>query len=153
MNHKLANFQRGFSMIEVLIAIVVLAIGLLGFALLQTTNLRYTQSANTRTLATNLSYSLLDQMRSNRLSAAQYSDASFETETLTAAACPPSTAGDAVDQGIASWQCQVFNALGPSAAATVTYDASGEAAVQLEWGERSAVAAESTTEFTARTQL
>ena len=60
----------GFSMIEVLIALLVLAFGLLGFALLQTLNLRYTQSANTRTQATNLAYDLLDQMRSNRLTTA-----------------------------------------------------------------------------------
>ncbi|VXB45232.1 Type IV pilus modification protein PilV [Luteimonas sp. 9C] len=140
--------QRGFSMIEVLIAIVVLAIGLLGFALLQTTNLRYTQSANNRTMATNLAYSLLDQMRSNRLSAAQYTSAGFAT-----AACTAPAGNDAVSQGIANWRCQVLNALGPSAQATVTYDASGEATVTLSWGERSAIASEDTTEFTARTQL
>jgi len=143
--------ERGFSMIEVLIAIVVLAIGLLGFALLQTTTLRYTQSANSRTLATNLGYSLLDQMRTNRLSAAQYTGAGFNS--LTDTACNPSASTDAVAQGIASWRCQVFNALGPSAAATVTFDASGQASVQLSWGERSAIDSENMTTFTASTQL
>lgn len=49
-------------MIEVLIAIVVMSIGLLGFALLQTMNVRFVQSANFRTQATNLSYELLDQI-------------------------------------------------------------------------------------------
>jgi len=145
--------ERGFSMIEVLIAIVVLAIGLLGFALLQTTTLRYTQSANSRTLATNLGYSLLDQMRTNRLSAAQYTSAGFTANSLTDAPCNPSASTDAVAQGIASWRCQVFNALGPSAAATVTFDASGQASVQLSWGERSAIDSENMTTFTASTQL
>ncbi len=140
-------------MIEVLIAIVVLAIGLLGFALLQTMNLRYTQSANNRTLATNLAYSLLDQMRTNRLSAAQYTGAGFAANSLTVAACSPAPGASAVAEGIGNWRCQVFHALGPSAAATVTYSATGEATVQLSWGERSAVPAESTTTFTARTQL
>ena len=142
--------QEGFSMIEVLIAIVVLAIGLLGFALLQTTNLRYTQSANNRTLATNLAYSLLDQMRTNRLSAADYASAGFAANTLSAAACA-APAGTAVEQGIATWRCQVFNALGPSARAAVTYNASGVATVTLGWGERGGNEAE--TEFEARTQL
>lgn len=137
-------------MIEVLIAIVVLAIGLLGFALLQTMNLRYTQSANNRTLATNLSYSLLDQMRTNRLSAADYGTASFATGTLDAGVCSAPT-GTAVERGIQSWQCQVFNALGPSARATVTYNASGVATVVLGWGERGGN--ETETQFTARTQL
>lgn len=153
MIRKTSGSQRGFSMIEVLIAIVVLAIGLLGFALLQTTNLRYTQSANNRTLATNLAYSLLDQMRTNRLSAAQYTTAGFAADSLTDAACIPPTATDAVAQGIATWRCQVFNSLGPSTQATVAYNASGVATVTLRWGERSAVATENATEFIARTQL
>lgn len=55
----------GFSMIEVLITIIVLAFGLLGFALLQTMNVRFVQSANYRTQATNLAYDLIDQMRAN----------------------------------------------------------------------------------------
>lgn len=147
-----ADRQRGFSMIEVLIAIVVLAIGLLGFALLQTTTLRYTQSANSRTLATNLAYSLLDQMRTNRLSAAQYTNAGFVAGSLDDA-CDAASGTDAVAQGIANWQCQVFNALGASAAATVTYNAAGQASVQLSWGERSAIASENLTTFTASTQL
>lgn len=140
-------------MIEILIAIVVLAIGLLGFALLQTTTLRYTQSANSRTLATNLGYSLLDQMRTNRLSAARYAGAGFEANTLTAGICNAAAGSDVVDLGIANWRCQVFHALGPTAKATVTYNAAGQATVQLSWGERSAIAGEDTTTFTASTQL
>ena len=62
--------SRGFSLIEVLIALLVLAFGLLGFALLQTMNVRFVQSANYRTQATNLSYELLDQIRINRIAAA-----------------------------------------------------------------------------------
>ena len=60
-------------------------------------------------------------------------------------------AGTAVEQGIATWRCQVFNALGSSARADVTYDASGVATVTLGWGERGGNEAE--TEFEARTQL
>ncbi|KGT84573.1 pilus assembly protein PilV, partial [Xanthomonas vasicola] len=61
---------KGFSLLEVLIAIVVLAFGLLGFALLQTANVRFVQSSNYRTQATNLAYDLMDQMRSNRFQSA-----------------------------------------------------------------------------------
>ncbi len=145
------RLQGGFSMIEVLIAIVVLAIGLLGFALLQTTNLRYTQGANNRTVATNLAYSLLDQMRTNRLSAADYGAATFATGTLSASTCTATPSGTIVQRGIQAWQCQVFNALGSSARATVTYDASGVATVVLGWGERGGN--ETETQFEARTQL
>ena len=62
----------GFSLIEVMVAVLVLGVGLLGFALLQTMSVRFTQSANQRTQATNLAYDMLDQMRVNRLAAGQY---------------------------------------------------------------------------------
>ena len=64
--------QRGFSMIEVLIALVVLAFGLLGLALLQTTNLRFTKSADQRTQAVNLATEMLDMIRANHSEAAAY---------------------------------------------------------------------------------
>ncbi|MBW8811741.1 MAG: type IV pilus modification protein PilV, partial [Lysobacter sp.] len=64
--------MRGLSLIEVLVAVLVLGLGLLGLAMLQATNLRLAQSSNQRTIATNLSSDLLDDIRSNRLLAAQY---------------------------------------------------------------------------------
>lgn len=130
-------FSAGFSMIEVLIAIVVLALGLLGFALLQTMNLRYTQSANYRTQATNLAYDLLDQMRANNLTAAAYAAATFAPGTVSGADCTRPTAVITVAQSIARWQCQVVEALGAEASATVTYiPGIGTANVTIVWDER-----------------
>jgi len=56
---------HGFTMIEVLIAIFVLAIGLLGLAGLQANSLKNNTSAYTRTQAQLLAYDMLDRMRSN----------------------------------------------------------------------------------------
>src|SRR5690606_1313288 len=81
--HPQRRKAAGFSLIEVLIAILILAVGLLGFALMQTTTLRYTQSSDYRTRATNLAYELLDQMRVNRLSAADYVAAGFAAKTVS----------------------------------------------------------------------
>ncbi len=128
----------GFSMIEVLIALLVLAFGLLGFALLQTLNLRYTQSANYRTQATNLAYDMLDQMRANRLTTTQYTGATFAVGGASGANCTRPVAAVTVAQNISRWQCQVVAALGPQSAATVTF-AAGIATVTLTWGERLAV--------------
>lgn len=55
----------GFTMIEVLVAIFVLAIGLLGLAGLQANSLKNNTSAYTRTQAQLLAYDMLDRMRSN----------------------------------------------------------------------------------------
>lgn len=55
--------QHGFTMIEVLVALIVLAIGLLGVAVSQTVALRQTENANLQTEATILANELAGHMR------------------------------------------------------------------------------------------
>jgi type IV pilus assembly protein PilV len=57
--------NKGFTLLEVMIAVFVLAIGLLGVAALQMTGVKNNHSANIRTQATELSYNLADRMRAN----------------------------------------------------------------------------------------
>lgn len=59
------RYQNGFSLLEVLIAIVVLSFGLLGLAGLQLVGLANNQSAGTRYTATALAYDITDRMRAN----------------------------------------------------------------------------------------
>ena len=61
--------QRGASLIEVLIAVLVLAVGLLGVAAMQARALKNSQSSFERTQATILSYSLIDAMRADVVNA------------------------------------------------------------------------------------
>jgi len=56
---------RGFSLMEVLIALVVLAIGLLGLTALQNTGLRLNNQSYQRTQATLLISEMIDRMRAN----------------------------------------------------------------------------------------
>ncbi len=147
--------QTGFSLLEVLIAVVVLAFGLLGFALLQTMNIRYVQSANYRTQATNLAYDLTEQMRSNRFQSAWYSNASFAAGSKTAAGvCTRPTAVVTLDQNIARWQCQVVKALGDNASAAVEV-VNGVARIRISWADErwSRTAPDATTTFEIQTQL
>lgn len=65
---------RGFTLLEVLIALLVLSIGLLGLAGLQAFSMRNNQSANYRTQATNLAYQMADLVRSYRGAANPASD-------------------------------------------------------------------------------
>lgn len=60
------TISRGFTLLEVMIAVLVLSLGLLGLAGLQVYSMRNNQSANYRTQATNLAYQLLDMARSHR---------------------------------------------------------------------------------------
>ncbi len=57
--------QTGFSLIEVLVSVVILAIGLLGLAGLQSTGLRANGSAYMMTQATALANDMVDRMRAN----------------------------------------------------------------------------------------
>ncbi len=142
----------GFSLIEVLIAILVIAFGLLGFALLQTMSLRFAQGANQRTQATNLAYDLLDQMRANRLVAAQYQDASFAAGAM-AGQCPFRPFGEmTVADNVRRWQCQVVNHLGPQAEAAVNV-VNGDVLVRINWGEERWTAEGGGPNFIVRSRL
>ena len=59
------NKQQGFTLLEVLIALLVLSIGLLGLAALQTIGLRSNEMASMRTTSTMLTYDISDRMRAN----------------------------------------------------------------------------------------
>lgn len=56
---------RGFTMLEVLVAILILSLGLLGLAGLQTMGLRNNTGSSQRTIATQLAYDIADRMRAN----------------------------------------------------------------------------------------
>lgn len=57
--------ERGFTLIEVLIAILITAIGVLGIAGLQAYTLKSTHGSNLRSVATRQAYEIADAMRAN----------------------------------------------------------------------------------------
>ncbi|MCL7945878.1 type IV pilus modification protein PilV [Marinobacter sp. ATCH36] len=58
--------QRGITMIEVLVALLVLAVGLLGVAGMQTVSMQQTQGADRRSVATLHVQTMADEIRANR---------------------------------------------------------------------------------------
>ena len=60
---------RGFTLIEVLVALIVLSIGLLGLASLQANGLRSNHSGYLRSQATIFAYEMTDRLRANRKTA------------------------------------------------------------------------------------
>lgn len=61
--------QRGVSLLEVLISVLVLGVGLLGVAALQTSSMRNTNSALERTMAVILTDTFAEIMRNNQADA------------------------------------------------------------------------------------
>lgn len=69
----------GFTLIEVLIATLVLALGLLGLAGLQASSLRNNLSAYHRSQATQLAYDLADRMRVSVVEAKKFTTSTYIT--------------------------------------------------------------------------
>jgi len=65
MRAPLRNFQRGVGLIEVLIAVLVLAVGMLSLASMQLAAKRASFEATQRSIATSLAKDIVERMRSN----------------------------------------------------------------------------------------
>lgn len=64
--------QRGLSLIEVLVAIFILAVGLLGLAAMQLQSLKFTQGSQWRSQANFLAYDIVERVRANRSNVSSY---------------------------------------------------------------------------------
>lgn len=73
------NKTQGFTLIEVLIALVVLSGGLLGLAAMQATALSNNQSAYNRSQAIQLIYDIADRMRANATEAQRLGNSQYAT--------------------------------------------------------------------------
>ena len=86
------NKQRGFSMIEVLVSLLVIGVGLLGLSGLQIATLKGTNNAHSRNVASLLAMDLSDRMRSNRNGVTgDFYDNDVECATAEAVQCNSET--------------------------------------------------------------
>ena len=108
----------GFSLIEVLVALVILSIGILGLATLQTASLNFNTGASQRTQATILAYDMADRMRANR-QAALASEYNIAFQSPAPACAPPSLAGTMAEQDISAWRMALACRL-PQATGSIT---------------------------------
>lgn len=107
--------QAGVGMIEILVTILILSIGFLGMAALQTKALSTNNSAMTRSMATLATYSILEAMRADRANAV----AGGYDGTVIANACPNNQASLA-DRQLHAWCGQLAQSIGPVATTTGT---------------------------------
>jgi type IV pilus assembly protein PilV len=61
--------QSGFSLIEVLITVLIIAIGLMGFAAMMLNSMKNNRLSMQRSMATAYAYDIIDCMRANRAAA------------------------------------------------------------------------------------
>jgi type IV pilus assembly protein PilV len=117
---RILNRTRGFTLLEVLIAVLVFSLGLLGVAGLMVVSVRTNHSAYLRTQASFLAESMADRMRGNVGHALDYND-DYEGSSATgdpgceAAACP---SADVVARDKEIWSRQLGEFL-PNADASI----------------------------------
>lgn len=103
--------SRGMTLIEVLISIVIFAIGLLGIAALQVAGLRYTKGSQTRATAALMAENLADRMRANITAV---NDGEYEAPQNPATDCAVNECdpNDMADYDWSRWLSDTRQALG-----------------------------------------
>jgi type IV pilus assembly protein PilV len=104
---KQRRLQKAFSMVETLVALVVLAVGLLGIAALYVTTLRSGGSAIAHTQAVYLANDMADRIRANPKAKDAYQAAGAKKDCM-AAAC---NATDMAAFDLDIWQTQIKTTL------------------------------------------
>jgi len=132
--------QSGATLLEVLIAVVIMGVGMLGVAALQTTALRNSQSSLERSQAVIQSYAILDAMRANREAVldGQYNTAGF--------VCTAAVGATHAQNDISSWINSMKETVGVGLDTTTCGNiacvaASGICTVSVQWDDSRAAEA------------
>src|SRR5690606_42144721 len=99
------HHERGIGLIEVMVAVAILAFGMLAIAALQATARRNSQSSLERSQAVMQTYTILDAMRANRDVAmiGGYNMGNINGDKVTSWACDPPAAGDLAANDRRAW--------------------------------------------------
>lgn len=129
---RTASLADGFTLIEVLVAVLVLSIGLLGLASLQATSLRYNNDSSVQTQATFLASDMADRMRANVSKAADYpaKSAAANANCYNAGGCTPD---EMAANDVYEWN-QALATL-PAGQGTITSIGGGLYRITVMWDE------------------
>lgn len=118
---------RGVGLIEVMVAILVLGVGMLGVAAMQAMTLRNSQGALERSQAVIQTYSILDSMRANRVQAI---GGAYNLASMT---CAAPAAADLVTRDQNTWLTSLKNQLGDSTCGQINCTAAGNCTITVRW--------------------
>ena len=107
-----SNKQSGFTLLEVLVTLVVLAFGLLGLAALQATSIEQNHSSYVRSQATLLAYDIIDRIRANKGAASSYltvdPSSANKQSACTSSGCGPTAMAQ---NDLYEWNQELVNSL------------------------------------------
>jgi type IV pilus assembly protein PilV len=122
--------ERGVGIVEVLVAVLVLSIGLLGLAGLQMRTLRNNQSALERGVAVMETHAIVDAMRADRIAATQTPSA----YTILLEDPTPTGGTTFALQVLEGWRNNLRTMLGDEATGQVTCDGPG-CTIIVRWND------------------
>ncbi len=137
-----ATSSRGFNLIEILVTMLIMAVGLMGIAALQFKGLQYNTDAYTRSQINFLAYDITDRIRLNKTAAATYvAEAAYTKGTTAYTACVQANGADK-DNDMSCWYEQIDASLPHGAIADITEPVanSGIYQVSMQWTDRGNVA-------------
>jgi type IV pilus assembly protein PilV len=134
------KIQRGATLVEVLIAVLVLSIGLLGVAGLQLNALQNNLSAHVRSQASTLAYYIADRMRANRAAAVAGS------YNITFGTPAPTGTANIYQTDLQNWKAELQNVLPAGDGELVV--AGDMAIIRVRWTDRTG-----TETFETRTRI
>ena len=148
MAHSPRNMTNGFTLLEVLIALLIFSFGLLALAALMAKGLQYNTSALHRSYASSQAYDIADRVRANRLG--DYTDLSGIGNNQAASSCLTTGCDATAMRDFDRWQWNTTNAaVLPGGSGTVTF-ASPIYTVTITWDDDRDGQANDSFEFTFR---
>jgi len=134
LNRTGAGFQSGIALIEVLVAVLVLAIGLLGMAAMQVQSSQMTNGAEQRTQAVLLTADIMERIRANRPNVADYDGIDVDPDDTACATDWAPVGGATVSANDISEWSNLIVCLLPEGSGTVNINnATGEVTVVVDW--------------------
>ncbi len=124
--------QSGFTLLEVLVAIVVLSLGLLGLAGLQAATLRNNQIAYYRAIAIQQTYDMADRIRANQAGA---TGGFYNNPAATHHACAPcANSQEMAEEDFFQWSNNNARML-PAGGGNIAGVAGGSFDITVSWNE------------------
>jgi len=139
--------MAGVGLVEVLVAVTILGIGLLGIAAMQATALRNRHSAVERSAAVVQTYAILERMRAN------YDVAANGGYDLAAMTCAAPTASDLVTSDLRDWIVALKAGLGPSACGRIVDCGGEDCTIIVQWDDSRGTDGSTTQQLATETRL
>lgn len=140
---KAGRAQAGVGLLEVLIAVLVLAIGILGIAALQAITLKNSGSSAARTQASMQVYSMFDIIRGNRTNIGGYNTNTYQAGD-----------GDGTAGTMQGWLDNLKTTVSPDATGKVICEVDTEICeVGVQWNDERATGGSQTQELVIRSRI